>query len=130
VKASVEGSHSSSDHRNASEPFASTSIRKDRSNSFRKLILRNFWASEHFDQYDPAANGDALAFALQEHDRRSLGWFDNRIAVELRLWEAIDQGSLVPFQYFGVADGTDLRQLTWRRGGYAPRGSEQFVHRR
>ena len=45
------------------------------------------------------------------------GWFDNRIAVELRLWEAIDQGFLVPFQYFGVADGTDLRQLTWRRGG-------------
>ena len=47
-------------------------------------------------------------------------WFDHRIAVELRLWEAIDQGFLVPFQYFGVADGTDLRQLTWRRGGYAP----------
>jgi superfamily II DNA or RNA helicase len=45
-------------------------------------------------------------------------WFDHRIAVELRLWEAIDQGFLVPFQYFGVADGTDLRQLTWRRGGY------------
>ena len=47
-------------------------------------------------------------------------WFDHRIAVELRLWEAIDQGFLVPFQYFGVADGTDLRKLTWRRGGYAP----------
>ena len=37
-------------------------------------------------------------------------WFDGRIAVELRLWEAIDQGFLVPFQYFGVADGIDLRQ--------------------
>jgi len=24
----------------------------------------------------------------------------------------------VPFQYFGVADGTDLRDLAWRRGGY------------
>jgi superfamily II DNA or RNA helicase/HKD family nuclease len=47
-------------------------------------------------------------------------WFDQRIAVELRLWEAIDQGFLVPFQYFGVADGTDLRQLSWRRGKYAP----------
>jgi superfamily II DNA or RNA helicase/HKD family nuclease len=45
-------------------------------------------------------------------------WFDHRIAVELRLWEAIDQGFLVPFQYFGVADGTDLRDLPWRRGGY------------
>jgi superfamily II DNA or RNA helicase/HKD family nuclease len=45
-------------------------------------------------------------------------WFDHRIAVELRLWEAIDQGFLVPFQYFGVADGTDLSHLSWRRGGY------------
>ena len=47
-------------------------------------------------------------------------WFGGRIAVELRLWEAIDQGFLVPFQYFGVADGTDLRDVAWRRGGYAP----------
>ena len=45
-------------------------------------------------------------------------WFDHRVAVELRLWEAIDQGFLVPFQYFGVADGIDYRELTWRRGGY------------
>jgi superfamily II DNA or RNA helicase len=45
-------------------------------------------------------------------------WFDQRIAVELRLWEAIDQGFLVPFQYFGVSDGTDLSLLSWRRGGY------------
>ena len=46
-------------------------------------------------------------------------WFGGRIAVELRLWEAIDQGYLVPFQYFGVADNVDLSRLTWRRGGYA-----------
>jgi superfamily II DNA or RNA helicase/HKD family nuclease len=45
-------------------------------------------------------------------------WFDRRIAVELRLWEAIDQGFLVPFQYFGVADGIDYRELAWRRGSY------------
>jgi superfamily II DNA or RNA helicase/HKD family nuclease len=46
-------------------------------------------------------------------------WFGGRIAVELRLWEAIDQGYLVPFQYFGIADDVDLSRLTWRRGGYA-----------
>lgn len=45
-------------------------------------------------------------------------WFEGRIAVELRLWEAIDQGFLVPFQYFGVADGVDLGQISWRRGSY------------
>jgi superfamily II DNA or RNA helicase len=46
-------------------------------------------------------------------------WFGGRTAVELRLWEAIDEGFLVPFQYFGVADDTDLSTVTWRRGRYA-----------
>lgn len=46
-------------------------------------------------------------------------FFSGRIAAELRLWEALERGLLSPFQYFGVADDTDLSQLTWRRGGYA-----------
>lgn len=45
-------------------------------------------------------------------------WFGHRTAVELRLWEAIDDGYLAPFQYFGVHDDTDLSALEWRRGGY------------
>jgi superfamily II DNA or RNA helicase len=45
-------------------------------------------------------------------------WFGGHIAVELRLWDALEQGLLCPFQYFGVADGTDLRSLHWSRGGY------------
>ena len=28
----------------------------------------------------------------------------------MRLWEAIDEGFLVPFQYFGVADGPISRR--------------------
>ena len=48
-----------------------------------------------------------------------LHWFDDRIAAELRLWEAIDQQHLTPFLYFGIHDGLDLRQIPWRRGrGY------------
>jgi superfamily II DNA or RNA helicase len=48
-----------------------------------------------------------------------LEWFDNRIAAELRLWDAIDQHRLVPFEYYGVHDGLDLREVPWRRGrGY------------
>ena len=47
-----------------------------------------------------------------------LHWFNGRIAVELRLWEALDQGLLCPFQYFGISDDVDLRQLEWRRSGY------------
>jgi len=45
-------------------------------------------------------------------------WFGHRTAVELRLWEAIDDGYLAPFQYFGVHDDVDLSALEWRRGGY------------
>ncbi len=48
-----------------------------------------------------------------------LRWFDDRIAAELRLWDAIDQHRLVPFAYFGIADELDLRSIPWRRGqGY------------
>lgn len=46
-------------------------------------------------------------------------WFDGRIAVELRLWEALERGLLAPFQYFGLHDETDLRAVRWKRGtGY------------
>ena len=38
-----------------------------------------------------------------------LHWFDERIAAELRLWDAIDQQRLSPFVYFGIHDGLDLR---------------------
>lgn len=48
-----------------------------------------------------------------------LGWFEGRIAAELRLWDAIDQHRLVPFTYYGIHDGMDLREVPWRRGrGY------------
>ncbi|MBC6457060.1 DUF3427 domain-containing protein [Actinomadura sp. HBU206391] len=46
-------------------------------------------------------------------------WFDDRIAVELRLWEALERNLLCPFQYFGLHDSTDLSGITWKRGqGY------------
>lgn len=48
-----------------------------------------------------------------------LGWFGGRIAVEMRLWEALEQGLLAPFQYFGIHDETDLQSIRWKRGsGY------------
>jgi superfamily II DNA or RNA helicase/HKD family nuclease len=50
-----------------------------------------------------------------------LHWFDGRIASELRLWEALEQNLLAPFQYFGVHDETDLSHVRWKRGtGYLP----------
>jgi superfamily II DNA or RNA helicase len=45
-----------------------------------------------------------------------LHWMGGRIAAELRLWDAIDQHRLAPFEYFGIRDGLDLRDVPWRRG--------------
>ena len=47
-----------------------------------------------------------------------LKYFDNRIAAEIRLPEAIDRKLLCPFQYFGVTDNVDLDDLKWSAGGY------------
>ncbi|MFS0732304.1 DUF3427 domain-containing protein [Microbacterium sp. 1P10UB] len=47
-----------------------------------------------------------------------LGYFDGRVAAELRLWDALGQELLSPFHYFAIADGTDLSRIAWVRGGY------------
>ena len=48
-----------------------------------------------------------------------LHWFHDRIAAELRLWDAIEQQYLSPFVYYGIHDGQDLREIPWRRNrGY------------
>lgn len=47
-----------------------------------------------------------------------LHYFDGHIAVELRLWDALERGLLCPFQYFGLHDNTDLSSVTWSRKGY------------
>lgn len=45
-------------------------------------------------------------------------FFGGRTAVELRLWDALGADLLCPFHYFAVADNTDLRSISWRRGRY------------
>ena len=45
-------------------------------------------------------------------------WFDNRIAYESRLWDALDHGLLCPFHYFGVNDPADLSTVRFERGKY------------
>lgn len=44
--------------------------------------------------------------------------FDGHIAAELRLWHALDDQLLVPFEYYGISDGVDLRKVRWTRAGY------------
>ena len=62
----------------------------------------------------------ALTATPERADGESLlHLFNNEITAELRLWDAIDQHSLVPFEYYGVHDGTNLSDIPWRRGrGY------------
>lgn len=94
---------------------------------------------QHFDfviidEFHHAAAPTYRAVLEQLHPRELLGltatperadgldvlaYFDGRIAAELRLWEAIDQQYLAPFDYFGISDGSDLRSVPWKRGhGY------------
>lgn len=47
--------------------------------------------------------------------------FEGRIAAELRLWDALEQQYLSPFHYFGIADGTDLSDVSWVKGGITQR---------
>lgn len=53
-------------------------------------------------------------------------YFDGHIAAEIRLREAINRKLLCPFQYFGIADSTDLSQLEWSRGGYKIKDLEKI----
>lgn len=45
--------------------------------------------------------------------------FDNTIAAEIRLPEAIARGLLLPFQYFCITDPVDYRNVRWTNGRYA-----------
>jgi superfamily II DNA or RNA helicase len=44
--------------------------------------------------------------------------FDGHVGAELRLWHALDRQLLVPFEYYGLSDQTDLRAVRWSRRGY------------
>ncbi|MCG7408975.1 DUF3427 domain-containing protein [Paenibacillus sp. ACRRX] len=45
-------------------------------------------------------------------------YFDDTIAAEIRLTDAIDRKLLCPFHYFGVTDHVDLSKVKWTRRGY------------
>ncbi len=47
-----------------------------------------------------------------------LGYFDGRIAAEIRLAEAINRNLLAPFHYFGITDTVNLDDVEWSRGKY------------
>ncbi len=52
-------------------------------------------------------------------------FFGNRTTYEMRLWDALEDQLLCPFQYFGIADTIDLSSISWSRGRYAANALEQ-----
>jgi superfamily II DNA or RNA helicase/HKD family nuclease len=60
-----------------------------------------------------------LTATPERMDGRSLlSDFDGRVAAELRLWHAMEQQLLVPFDYYGISDDVDLSRVRWSRNTY------------
>lgn len=95
----------------------------------------DFWRIVIVDEahHLPAGTFDTFISAVQAYyllgltatpersDGQSLSqYFDARPdgtpAVSLRLWDALDQQLLAPFEYYATADDTDLRSVQWGRG--------------
>jgi superfamily II DNA or RNA helicase/HKD family nuclease len=51
--------------------------------------------------------------------------FGGRIAAEIRLWHALEKQLVVPFEYYGLHDGTDLSDVPWNRGSYSVAALEE-----
>ena len=57
-----------------------------------------------------------------------LEYFNDRIAYEIRLREAIERNLLCPFHYFGVSENTDISNVKWQNGRYDTDGlNEQYI---
>ena len=69
-------------------------------------------------RYQPAILLGLTATPERMDGQNILTYFDEKIAAEMRLTEAIDQKLLSPFQYFCVSDTVDLSKLKWSKKGY------------
>jgi len=82
-------------------------------------------AAERFDRFVTRVKPRYLLGLTATPERSDgqpiLGYFDNRPdgapAVELRLWHALDQQLLSPFEYFACDDETDFSQVPWAQAG-------------
>lgn len=104
----------------------------------RRLVEQigsHFWRMVIVDEahHLPATSFDQFIGAVRPHyllgltatpersDGQSLmQYFDSRPdgspAVSLRLWDALDQQLLTPFEYYATADDTDMTTVEWGRG--------------
>lgn len=91
---------------------------------FKIVIIDEFHHAEAptyrrlLDHLQPEELLGLTATPERADERSILSHFDGRLAVELRLWEALERGLLCPFQYFGLHDNVDISGVAWRRRGY------------
>ena len=70
------------------------------------------------EYYKPSILVGLTATPERMDNQNVLSYFDDRIATEMRLTEAIDRKLLSPFHYFCVTDNVDLSAIKWSRRGY------------
>ena len=93
-------------------------------NAFDMIIIDEFHhaAASTYDRllkhFEPRFLLGLTATPERADGRSVLHWFDNHVATELRLWDAIALQLLVPFHYFGIHDEVDLSRVQWIRGRY------------
>jgi superfamily II DNA or RNA helicase/HKD family nuclease len=98
-------------------------IRKLAPDAFEMVIVDEFHhaAAESYEEVlahlKPKILLGLTATPERADGKSVLHHFDGRIASELRLWKALDQGLLSPFHYFGVG-GPDLTGVRWANGRY------------
>lgn len=99
-----------------------------------RALGAQYWRMVVIDEahHLPAASFDQFASTIKPHillgltatpersDGQSLtGYFDARPdgspAVSLRLWDALDQQLLAPFEYYATADQSDFSSVAWGR---------------
>ena len=108
------------------DPVASSRIQDLDPSQFDVLVVDEFHHAEAdtyrklLDHLKPRILLGLTATPERADGNDILHWFDDRIAYEMRLWDALDRGLLCPFHYLGVGDGTDLRGVRFERGRYVP----------
>lgn len=104
---------------------ASRGIVHDFGSSYWKHVVVDECHHVPADSYQkvvPALDPDILVGLTATPERTDgkslLPDFEGHVATEMRLWHALDDQLLVPFEYFGISDQTDLRKVKWSRQGY------------
>ncbi|MEB3103547.1 DEAD/DEAH box helicase [Ferviditalea candida] len=70
------------------------------------------------DYYQPKILLGLTATPERMDGKNVPAYFNDTIAAEIRLTDAIDRKLLSPFHYFGVTDSVDLSKVKWSRRGY------------